>query len=286
MRSPDPLEAAYATCDALVRDGDKDRWLACLFVPEPYRRHLMALCAFNVEIASVRERVSSPLPGEVRLQWWRDAVAKQGHGDVLANPVAAALLDTLDRCRLPPQALVTMTEARIHDLYDDLFPDVTALEAYCGETAGALLQLSALVLADGANPDTGTLAGHAGCAYAITGHLCSFALLASRGQVMIPQTILDSFGVTREAIVAGREETNLRPLLADMRRTARHHLEASRRLSGGIAPPVRAAFLPLALCEGALNALERSAPFQSHSGPSQWRRQWTLWRASRKAGMF
>src|ERR671926_1519155 len=99
---------AYAHCADLVRDADRDRFLAALFAPEPARRGLLALYAFNVEVSRVRDRVSEPLPGEIRLQWWRDAISAEGDddrpGDSAANPVAAALLDTISRHRLTRQA--------------------------------------------------------------------------------------------------------------------------------------------------------------------------------------
>ena len=56
------------------------------------RRALLALYAFNVEIVRVRDQVSQPLPGEIRLQWWSDMLAGQAHGGVEGNPVAAELL--------------------------------------------------------------------------------------------------------------------------------------------------------------------------------------------------
>ncbi len=95
------LAAAYAYCDKLVSDVDKDRYLATLFAPADKRSHLMALYAFSFEIARVREMVSDPLPGEVRLQWWRDLLDGRSHGDALANPVAAALTSTIRTFRLP-----------------------------------------------------------------------------------------------------------------------------------------------------------------------------------------
>ena len=52
--------------------GDRDRYLADLFAPADARPHLFALHAFNVEIARVRGKVSEPMPGEIRLQWWRE----------------------------------------------------------------------------------------------------------------------------------------------------------------------------------------------------------------------
>src|SRR3979411_1779368 len=90
-----------AHCEALVRAADKDRFLATLFAPAGHRGALHALYAFNVEIARVREGVREPLAGEIRLQWWSDVLRGAGHGEIEANPVAAALLATIARYRLP-----------------------------------------------------------------------------------------------------------------------------------------------------------------------------------------
>ena len=56
-------------CAAQVRDYDYQRYFAAAFAPLDARRALYALYAFNLEIASTRERVSETLIGEMRLQW-------------------------------------------------------------------------------------------------------------------------------------------------------------------------------------------------------------------------
>src|SRR4029453_13461860 len=126
----------FAHCEALVREADPDRYWASLFSPAEKRPHLCALYAFNFEIARVRESVREALVGEIRLQWWRDALQGEargdvranptgaasggeavfkggamprrggGRGDVRANPIAAALDDTIVQFRLPRQSLV------------------------------------------------------------------------------------------------------------------------------------------------------------------------------------
>ena len=53
-------------CEQVVRELDRDRWLACLFAPASHRPHLLALYAFHCEITRIRDLVSEPLPGEVR----------------------------------------------------------------------------------------------------------------------------------------------------------------------------------------------------------------------------
>jgi phytoene synthase len=78
-------------CADLVRAHDFARYASTLFMPAELRRALWALYAFNVEISRVREQVSQPLPGEMRLQWWTDMLAGAGHGGVEGNPVAAGV---------------------------------------------------------------------------------------------------------------------------------------------------------------------------------------------------
>ena len=93
--------AAHAReCERIVWAGDRDRYLATLFAPLDKRPALFSLYAFAVEIARVPERVREPLPGEIRLQWWRDAL-ESGAGEATSNPVFAALDETIARYRLP-----------------------------------------------------------------------------------------------------------------------------------------------------------------------------------------
>jgi 15-cis-phytoene synthase len=61
-----------AFCENLVREQDPDRYFATLFAPAERRPGLFALYAFNIEIAKIREAVSEPIPGEIRLSWWRE----------------------------------------------------------------------------------------------------------------------------------------------------------------------------------------------------------------------
>ena len=129
--APAALPAAYAHCAALVREHDQDRYIACLYAPEAQRPALFALYAFSHEIARVRALVSEPLPGEVRLQWWRDLLEGEPKGEAQAHPVAAALLDAVARYRLPIAPLTGLIEARVFDLYDDPMPSLSDLRRLC-----------------------------------------------------------------------------------------------------------------------------------------------------------
>jgi len=80
MNSATPPADSAAFCADLVRSHDFPRYVATLFVPAAERRALLALYAFNVEIVRVRDQVSQPLPGEIRLQWWTDMLSGHAHG--------------------------------------------------------------------------------------------------------------------------------------------------------------------------------------------------------------
>ena len=63
-----------ATLAALVRQHDPDRFLTALFAPAAQRDALLALYAFNHELARAREVASEPTLALIRLQWWREVV--------------------------------------------------------------------------------------------------------------------------------------------------------------------------------------------------------------------
>ncbi|MEJ8475989.1 phytoene/squalene synthase family protein [Roseibium algae] len=271
----------------LVYAQDRDRYLAALFADADVRPGLLALYAFNSEIARVRDLVSDPLPGEVRLQWWRDFLEGTEHGAVAANPVAAALAGTNERFNLPKAALVALIDARVFDLYDDPMPSLNDLEGYCGETSSALVQLGSIVLNEGQDPGLAELAGHAGVAYGLCGLMRALPWHAARGQMFLPKDLLDRHSVDPQSVLKGEATPPLAAALSELRAHARHHIERVRSQVTHIPPHIAPAFLPLALVEPFLKKMETAGldPLKTPIELSQLRRQWTLWRAARKSGL-
>ncbi len=271
----------FVHCDALLAEGDPDRRLACMFVPAHARPAVTAIYAFNLETARVRDLVSEPLPGEIRLQWWRDALQGQGHGDVRANPVAAALLDAISRYRLPLKPFLDLIDARNGDLYDDPPPTLNDLEGYCGETSSALIRLASLVLADGGDAGPADAAGYAGVAYALAGLLRSFPHHASRGRVFLPRDVMARHAVGIEDVLSGRRSPGLDAALGELAGLARARLEQARGLRGSLPRGVRPAFAPVALVEPWLAGLaRRTDPFAAAPEPAAWTKPLRLWRAA------
>jgi len=276
----------YAYCETLLRRDDPDRWLASLFIPQAARPHIHALYAFSLEIARVREIVSEPLLGEIRHQWWRDALEAPDGADVRANPVAGALLQTIARFALPKAAFLALIDARVFDLYDDPMDSVEMLEAYAQATASSLFQLALLVLGQGDSAESRGAAEHAGIAYALTGLLRALPWHSARGQVFVPLELLRKHGADRADLSAGAGASGVLAALAELRGLARRHLDLFDARLPSLPESSRPAFLPVSLCGPYLDRMEKRGydPFATPVMLPQWRRQWTLWRASKRWG--
>ncbi|TMI99126.1 MAG: squalene/phytoene synthase family protein [Alphaproteobacteria bacterium] len=278
------MQENYRHCEALVRAADKDRYLAALFAPADRRGPLFALHAFNHEIASIRDRAREPMPGEIRLQWWRDVLGGERAGEAAAHPVAAPLRDVMARFDLPAAPLIDLVEAHAFDLYDDPMPTLAALEGYARKTEAALFGMAARIVAGHDDGALAAAADHAGIAHALTALLRSFAHHASRRQIFVPLELLQRRGVRVEHILAGQTTPELREALADVRAEARRHLDAFGGLLAQLPAASVPVFLPAALAPGYLAVMDRPDydPFRSAVQVPQWRRQWTLWRAARR----
>ncbi len=267
-------------CLTTLRDTDRDRYLACLLAPADKRPALAALYAFNAEIARIRDLVREPLPGEVRMQWWRDLLEGTPHGESLANPVASALLDAIEAHNLPRQILINMIEARIFDLYDDVFEDRNALEGYAGETASALIQLASIVLSPDYAARNAETAGHAGVAQAMAGILLLMPLHRRRGQVYVPQDMLAAVGLERDSFLEGTDKQRIAALIEIFCAHAEDHLEKAR--SSSLPAALSTAFAPVALVGPVLSKARRAGAniLEQDIQIPLLRRHWLLAKAS------
>jgi phytoene synthase len=274
------MQDAFAHCEGLVRVADKDRFLTTLFAPAEHRPALLALYAFNLEIARIREAAHEALAGEIRLQWWSDVLGGASRGELAAHPVAAALLETMARHQLPPERLTALIEARRFDLYDEPMQTLADLEAYAKGASAGLIALAARVLAG--DTKTEALTHHAGLAHAFVGLLAAFPIHAGRGQVFVPLEILARHGATRQQVLGGQATPQLHEALAELRLHARRHLRAARQRLAAAPPAVMPALLPVALAGPTLARMGRRGydPFTPLE-IAAWRRQLILWRAAR-----
>jgi phytoene synthase len=148
--------------DALVRRVDPDRWLSSRFIADPAARaDVIALYAFDHELARAPRVASNPLLGEIRLTWWRE-VLDEAFEDrpVRRHPTAEALAAAIRRHGLPRSTLEAMVDARYREL-DPIPMSLAETRAFALETAGAAATLAARILDPAVDPEAARAAGAA-----------------------------------------------------------------------------------------------------------------------------
>ena len=271
------MQDAFAYCADLVRTADRDRFIASLFAPAERRGALHALYAFAAEVARVREVAHTALPGEIRLQWWSDVVNGERDGEANANPVAAALLATMERYHLGRNVLLDLIEARRFDLYEDTMRTLDDVEAYLRRISSSLISLAVLILADA---EFEAVATPAGIASGLAEILRAFPIHVARRQLYLPTEILERHQVRLHDVFAGRSSPGLVAAFAELRDIARRHLAKAGQGLKELPAEAVPALLPLAVVRPWIDRSERTDPFAPIE-LAPWRRQWLIWRAAR-----
>jgi len=254
------MSTSFTLATESLRALDPDRYAATLVLPPRHRPAVQALYAFAAEVAAIRERVSEPAPGEIRLQWWVDALEGSGHGEVRRNPVADALLTVLSERGLPRGPLVRLLAARRFDLYGDPMPDLNQFEGYAGETVSVLYQYAAMILAEDAQVPAADAAGHLGVAEAVAGHLRAFGYNAARGQIFLPLSVFAAHGAGEADILAGRDSDAIRASLKQLAEIGLDHSEKAGAALAAVPRVARPAFAPLPVVRRDLS--------RAHAAPS------------------
>lgn len=230
----------------IVKAHDRDRYIATLFAPEQKRHDLLTLYAFDAEVSRIRVVISDPLPGEIRLQWWREVINGARAGDASGNALASGIVDVIARNALPIAAFEAYFDAKIFEFYNDAFPDTESLEAWCGETSSAILQMATLIL----DKDTAKLCadacGHGGVALGITKIVAELAKTRGRGQCFLPCDLLSACGLEREGFVSGADKAKIKNATDALCEMGLVHYSKWQAAFLVIPKQVKPAFLPMA----------------------------------------
>lgn len=209
---------------ALVRRHDPDRFLTVLFAPPAKRDDLLALYAFNHELARAREVVSEPPLALIRLQWWREVV----EGARRHHETAAPLGDALDRGALLPSDLLPVIEAREIEAE----PEIATLgdfHRYVLNGAGGLAVAAGRLLGHDRPEELRPL----GAAYGVAGVLRSVPTLAAQRRCLLPADLLAEQGLSPEAAIAEPDTPSVQTVLRRLASEGRALLAAGpRRVRG------------------------------------------------------
>lgn len=281
MTEPSVSPASLDAVRQAARTHDNDRYLAALLSPPDVRNDLFALAAFAGEIARIPHLVKEPMIGEIRLQWWRDAVPALARGEATGNPIADALGGAVSRHNLPTGLLLGVVDARAFDLYPDPMPDQQTFKAYLAKSEGALFELALRIVA-GWPPGTAAAAvSSAGQAVGLTRVLAGLPHMLAMGRLALPQTLLGAAGIGIVDLAAVPIGSVARGVIDAVVHDARVALAV---VAGGwnkMPRRPRSALLPVALVEPQLRALQKAShhPARDIAHIMPLSRVWQIWRA-------
>jgi phytoene synthase len=246
-----------ASLAALVRRHDRDRFQTALFAPPRQREALFALYAFNYEIARVREAVSEPMLGQIRLQWWREVVSAAFSGEaprhhLVAEPLTAAIREF----GLSRDHFDRLIDTRERDLDPEPPATLAALEDYADGTSASLVLLALEVLGAG-QPEAQEVGRAVGVGYAMSGLIRAMPFHAAARRSYVPADLAAGSGLKIEDYEARRTTSALLATVREIAAAATRQLSQAREQRAAIPRAAIAAVLPALIAERFLRRLER-----------------------------
>ncbi|WP_020399035.1 phytoene/squalene synthase family protein [Kordiimonas gwangyangensis] len=241
-------------CRAMTREDDPERYYVSLFAPASAQPHLWALFAFNQEVAKTRESVSEPMIGEIRLQWWREALEGITAGTPREHLVVLGLNAIPNFSTIRP-LLDTVIDGRARDLEMEVETGISTLEGYADMVGGALHEAAARIIVNDLNETDAELVRASGRAWAMLGVLRAlpyqiadtkaFSVTGATTQGLTGRSAQEleeqleplltpaKTYVDREIMYASGKPTDksVRPMLA-INALTRRHLKALKRAGG------------------------------------------------------
>jgi phytoene synthase len=263
----------------LVRRHDRDRFLTTLFAPPERRGDLLALYAFNHEVAKTREVVSEAALGEIRLEWWREGIAAIYAGEApRRHPVLAPLAAAIRGRGLSQAHFERLIAARRQDLGDAPPSSLAALEAYAEASSASLVWLALEAL--GERGEAALAAGRAvGIAYALVGLLRAVPFHARAKRLYLPQDLVAAAGLRVDRdLFELRSSAALHEVVKRVAAKAAGQLAAARALRAPLPRAALPALLPGTLAAADLRRLARAGydPFRSIMARADAWRGWRL----------
>ena len=182
---------------ALLSRTDPDRWLSSRFAAGAGPRGaLVAIYAFDNELARAPRAASNPLVAEMRLAWWREVLEEiRRGGRVRRHPTALALADACRAHGLDIDQLELLIDARLREL-DPRPMELDEALAWADGTGGACARLASAVLDARSDPDA---AAAGGAAWSIGRLILTAGLSPDAARAALDERLQQARGVSAAA---------------------------------------------------------------------------------------
>ncbi|GAB4149419.1 MAG: squalene/phytoene synthase family protein [Sphingomonadales bacterium] len=280
------MHGEHNYCAQAVRDGDHGRYLTALYAPARARPWLLALYAFNLELAHVRAAVSEPLLGEIRLTWWRETVDGVYAGMPRAHPVAQALAAAVAATSPPRTLFDAMIDGRMLELDGAALAQDQALLDHADMTGGATQALAAwLALGNDPGTQASAAARAVGRAWALVGLVRAIGFQARLGGASVPDSFWHGQNIDPARLYRGAIAPEIQAIAKRLADQAGSALTAARQACPRPDPALLPALLPAVLAADYLRRFARWDYDVRHPGleaGALTRQLKLMWAASRR----
>ncbi|MBP5856048.1 squalene/phytoene synthase family protein [Marivibrio halodurans] len=255
---PEAERAGDGPCARLVRRQDADRYMMAIAAPAVHRPALFALYAFNAEVAKTREVVSEAMLGEIRLQWWREALDGIEDGNPRRHEVVLPLAGAIDAMR-PDRALFdALIDARARDLDEGTIETLEDFEDYARATNGGLIRLAQQMMGVPETAASRAAADALGIAHALVGQVRALPFHLAGKHMMLPRAVLEEAGATEDILFAAKPHEAIARAVAPLLERAEGHLREARALRRSVPGEATPAFLAAPIAAAHLKQLRRA----------------------------
>jgi len=201
-------------CLNIVRKHDYDRFVLALMVPSKYRDAVLALFAFNYEIAKTREVVSETTIGLIRLQWWREAISEIfDDKPIRKHEIVEALAKVIKSYDLPREDFDHLIYAREFDLEGVAPANIEGLINYADYTTTPLYRLVLKIINETENE---SILKSLSVQYAIIGLLRAVPYMLDQRRLMLPQDVLTKFDISEQKLFDFNDKKNLSQVVKEI----------------------------------------------------------------------
>ncbi|XP_061111786.1 NADH dehydrogenase (ubiquinone) complex I, assembly factor 6 isoform X1 [Conger conger] len=244
-------------CLDMVRSRDYDGFVSSLLLPDVSRRSSLALRAFNVELAQVKDSISQKTIGLMRMQFWKTAVDEIYRNAPPSQPVSAELWRAVRKHRLTKRWLLRIISEREKEMESDRpYRNLQELEAYSENTQSSLLYLLLECLGV-TDVHADHAASHIGKAQGIVTCLRATPYNSRRRKVYLPMDVCMLHGASQEDFIRGSREQNVRDVVYDIASQAHIHLQHARSFSKNVPAEATLAFLLTVVLEDYLQRVRK-----------------------------
>jgi phytoene synthase len=249
------------------------------FLPPDQRRAITALYAFCREVDDVVDMISEPGIARIKLNWWREEIARLFAGQA-QHPVTRALTPVIEEFDLPQEQFLEIIDGMEMDLDQHRYASFKELALYCYRVASVVGLLAAEIFG---YRDRHTLkyAHDLGIAFQLTNIVRDVYEDAQRNRIYLPLDELQRFGVQETDILNKKETPAFHELMRfQAERAKQYYTQALSQLPDADRYNQRCGLIMAAIYRATLAEMERDGfhVLQHRISLTPLRKLWLAWK--------